>query len=518
MTNTSNAWRKRLGAFFCSGIFLASAFSQDSDIFQPRDTSRTTQQLFNILMAHREVEYFSTPVYFNSSKFGRTHDSVYTKHSIPFFEANLAPYYVMFKGRDLQHDLLKRLCIAFEPQMTFRIYLTKSQSYPVRPPNFHPKFLIHYFIHGNLDSFTTRFQHLSLAIAHLSDGQPNPFFLDSDRKIVNLRSGNFSTNYLRLGYTFSQYLNPKSSIEDSDGWKNNIFWSASVGYQREMSFGKVLAFEKGQDEAGYGRNRIVTRLQCRSGNFLGMRALLSRYVRPPVYQAIEVPIVERDTLVDNQGTPQKLSFVQPCIMVQKIPESQRKRPRGYWNWMARLDHAIVLDKNAVNRNSLDFIFELRNLNWRSFSIVSKCSWGRDYINLRFEDKIQSYQLGISYNMDRYSVPYTKYLQALKKGDVVNAHFNYSPELSANKQKLPNIDNFTQTDSDRVLYDDKLNPRRTPPPTLDLMGNHFKKPPCFRFENGRWVLVTSDPEKLKKMKKAGWYNAETFMRIRDAEQE
>lgn len=509
MTKTSKDQRYLLSTIVCTAFLFARAFSQDSDIFQPRDTSRTTQQLFNILMAHREVEYFATPAYFNSSKFGLTHDSIYDSHSISFLEANVAPYYVMFKGRDLQHDLLQRLCIAFEPQMTFRVYLTKSQSYPVRPPNFHPKFLINYFIHGNLDSFTTRFQHLTLSIAHLSDGQPNPFFLDKVNKIVNLRSGNFSTNYLRLGYTFSQYLHPKSSIEDADGWQRNIFWSASMGYQREMSFGKVLAFEKGQDEAGYGRNRIVTRLQFRSGNFLGVRALLSRYHRPPVYQAVEVPILERDTMIDNQGVPIKLNFLQPCVMIQKIPESQRKRPRGYWNWMARFDHTIVLDKNAVNRNSLDFIFELRNLNWRSFSVISKFSWGRDYINLRFEDKIQSYQLGISYNMDRYNVPYTKYLQTLKKGDVVNANFNYSPELSAHKQKLPEIDHFAQNDSNRVLYDDQLNPRQTPPPTLDLGGSDFKKPPCFRFENGRWVIVTSDTEKLKRIKKAGWYDAETF---------
>ena len=509
MSLTPKSWRLSLFTVAFTVIFISQAFSQEGDIFEPRDTSSSTQQLFNILMTHREVEYFATPVYFNSSKFGLSHDSVLTQHAAPFLEANVAPYYVMFKGRDLQPELLRRLCIAFEPQMTFRIYLTKSQSYPVRPPNFHPKFQINYFIHKNLDSINTRFQHLTLTIAHLSDGQPNPFFLDRANKIINLKSGNFSTNYLRLGYTFSQYLNPKSSIDDPDGWKQNIFWSAAIGYQREMSFGKVLAFEKGQDEAGYGRNRIVTRVQFRSGNFLGVRALLTRYSRPAIYQAVFVPIVERDTTLDQQGVPTKFNFVQPCILLQKVPEKRHIHPRGYWNWMARLDHCVVLDHNAVNRNSLDFIFEIRNLNWRSFSIISKCSWGRDFLNLRFEDRIQSYQLGISYNMDRYNVPYTKYLHALKKGQVVNRNFTLNSDLNAFSRKLPNIDNFDQTDSTRVLYGDKLDPRQTPPPTLDLGGHAFTKPPCFRFENGKWIVVTTEPAKLNRVKKAGWYNAETF---------
>lgn len=509
MPSHQKTWRKPLVPVLFASLFAIPLFAQRGEIFSDRDTSRTTHQLYNILMAHREVEYFGIPAYFNSSKFGLTHDSVYSKHSGPFLEANLAPYYVVFKGRDLQHELLKRLCIAFEPQFTFRIYLTKSQSYPVRPPNFQPKFYFNYFIHKNLDSLTTRFSHLTLTVAHLSDGQPNKFFLDPVNKIVNLRSGNFSTNYLRLGYTFSQYLNPKTSTEDPDGWLSNIFWSASLAYQREMSFGKLLAFEKGQEEAGYGYNRLVSRLQFRSGNFLGVKALFSRYSQPAVYQAVEVPIIEQDTTVLHGLDSVKMYFIRPGIIVRKVDEMKRYHPRGYWNWMARLDHALVLDKKAVNRNGLDFIFELRNLNWRSFSFVAKCSWGRDYMNLRFEDNIQSYQLGISYNMDRYKVPYTKYLNAFNKGDVVTRDFERDAMLNQFKQRLPQIDDFQQPDTARVLYNAILEPRPVPPATVDLQGNAFTRPPCYRMENGKWKIVTTEAEKLKRIKKIGWYEAETF---------
>jgi hypothetical protein len=490
-------------------LYFSPALSaQNGEVFSDRDTSHKTHQLFNILMAHREVEYFNTPVYFNSSRFGMTHDSVPTGHTAPFLEANLAPYYVMFKGRDLQHPVLQRFSLAFEPQMTFRIYLAKSQSYPVRPPNFHPKFHLNYFIQKRIDTILTRFSHLTLTIAHLSNGQPNPFFLDSINQVVNLRNGNFSTNYLRLSYTFSRYLNPKTSINDPDGWKRNLFWSATVGYQREMSFGKLLAFEEGQDLTGYGRNRIVSRLQLRSGNFLGAKALFSRYSQPPVYQASRIPIVERDSTVMENGIPVKLLFITPYVVLRKVPEVRNKHPRGYWNWMARLDHTLVLDRNAVNRHALDFIFELRNLNWRSFSVVAKGSWGRDYINLRFQDNIQSYQLGISYNMDRYKVPFTRYLNAFEKGEVVDRDFVKAYDLNPHRRNLPSIDAYAETDTARTIYTSELKPYNGRY-KVDLREGSFDRPPAFRWENGRWVMVSNKPEQLRHIKRKGWYNAASF---------
>lgn len=508
MHSSKNSWAFALAAplliVFCPLLLLAQ---QAGDVFDNRENSLVTKQLFNILMSQRDVEYFATPLYFNSSKFGQTHDSVPTSHNMSFFEANLAPYYVMFKGRDMQRDWLKRFSIAFEPQMTFRIYLVKAQSYPVRPPNFQPKFHFNYFIHKKLDPLTTRFQYLTLTVAHLSNGQPRPFFLDPDRKIVNLRNGNFSTNYLRLAYTFSQFQNPKMDVDDPDGWKSNRNWSGSVALQREMSIGKLLAYDAHQDEAGYGRYRVVTRLQFRSGNFRGWKAWLSRYDQPAVFQAVAVPIVERDSMVMDNGVQRKRYLVRPCYIIQKLEEVKNKHPRGYWNWMTRWDNTVVLDANAVNRNSTDLIFELRNLNWRSFSLIAKCSWGRDYINLRFQDNIQSYQLGISYNMDRYHVPYTKYVEAFKKGDVINHNFTRNGELSDLGWES-RIDTFT-TRQPYLLYDKKLEPRPEEPPTLDLLGNPFAKPPCFRFENGAWKVVTNEKSKLKKIKNAGWYDAESF---------
>lgn len=489
---------------------LSAQLQPQGAVFPDRDNSEITRQLFNVLMAHREIEYFGLPLYFNSSQFGRTIDSVPTKHALPYFEANLAPYYVILKGRDLQRDWLKRFSIAFEPQMTFRIYLSKEQSFPVRPPNFQPKFFFNYFIHRKLDSLSTRFQHLTLVVAHLSNGQPNPFFLDSAKLVVNLKNGNFSTNYLRLGYTYSQYINPKLQVNDRDGWKSNAFWSAMIAYQREINIGTLLTFDEDMDVLGYGKNRIITRLQFRSGNFLGARAIFSSYDQPAVYQTVAVPVIERDTIVQRDGKTMAMFYIEPCHIVRKLAAEKRKHPKGYWNWMARLDHTLVLDEKAVNRSNADFIFELRNLNWRSFSLIAKCSWGRDYMNLRFGERIQSYQIGISYNMDRYKVPYTKYIEALEKGDVINLSNSRDRNLDRYKAKLPDVDSVAPATAgvqSYVLYNKQLDARQQEPPTLDLHNGLFEKPPLYRFQNGAWKIVNNNRKKLNKIQKAGWYHAD-----------
>lgn len=513
MPAPQNLWPTALLPFLFAAFFCRPLFAQEQgEVFDDRDNSLVTQQLFNILMAHREVEYFGLPMYFNSSQFGHTMDSLPTRHTLAGFEANLSPYYVVLKGRDLQRDWLKRFSIAFEPQLTFRIYLSKETSFPVRPPNFHPKFHFNYFIHKKLDAAMTSFSHLTLTVAHLSNGQSGSFFYDSIQKVVNLKNGNFSTNYFRFGYTFSQYLNPKTNVSDRDGWKSNAFWSATMAYQRETAFGNILSYEENQDVMGYGRNRLVTRLQFRSGNFLGLRALFSSYAQPPVYQAVAVPIVERDTVIQRDGKDVKLCFVQPCYIMRKVDKVERKHPKGYWNWMARWDNALVLDRKAINRNSTDLILELRNLNWRSFSIVVKCTWGRDYLNLRFGERIQSYQLSISYNMDRYKVPYTKYIEALEKGDVVKLNNTRNRELTMYKNELPPIDSVGTPVAPAqayTLYDNVLKVRKTPPPTLTLPSNAFERPPCLRFENGQWTIVTAERRKLKKIEKTGWYEAGDF---------
>ncbi len=498
-----------LCAFFAQ---LLPAQQVQDGVFPDRDHSPITKHLFNILMAHREVEYFGLPLYFNSSQFGRNQDSLPSRHTLPYFEANLAPYYVVLKGRDLQRDWLKRFSIAFEPQMTFRIYLSKGQSFPVRPPNFQPKFHFNYFVHKKLDSLTTRFSHLTLIVAHLSNGQPNPFFEDSINKVVNLKNGNFSTNYLRFGYTFSQYLNPKDEVSDRDGWKSNAFWSASVAYQREINIGTLLTFDEDMDILGYGRNRVVTRLQFRSGNFLGARALFSHYRQPAVYQAVAVPILERDTVVQRDGQEMKLCFVQPYYIVRKIEAKNNKSPKGYWNWMMRWDNALVLDKKAIHRNTADYVFELRNLNWRSFSFIAKCTWGRDYMNLRFGERIHAYQIGISYNMERYKVPYTKYIETLEQGDVIKLNNSRDPDLTENKDRLPDITGVAVSPADEqsyTLYDSELRMRQTLPSAIQLDGSSFERPPCFRLVDGQWVIVTAEKSKLKKMGKRGWYRADDF---------
>ncbi|MCB0576601.1 MAG: hypothetical protein KDC61_18735, partial [Saprospiraceae bacterium] len=72
-----------------------------------------------------------------------------------------------------------------------------------------------------------------------------------------------------------------------------------------------------------------------------MRAIFSSYDQPPVYQSVAAPIVERDTTVIRDGQSETLYYIRPYVIVQKLEAQSRKHPKGYWNWMARVDQAIV---------------------------------------------------------------------------------------------------------------------------------------------------------------------------------
>lgn len=103
-----------------------------------------------------------------------------------WFEVNIVPNFYLRQSKN------SRLIGVLTPQIILRMY--QERSYPVRTPSYMPQITLYYMLNdkGNSRKFS-----LYGRYAHHSNGQDGDFFLDDGE--TNLKSGDFSTNYIETG-------------------------------------------------------------------------------------------------------------------------------------------------------------------------------------------------------------------------------------------------------------------------------------------------------------------------------
>ena len=109
-----------------------------------------------------------------------------------WFEANVMPDFIIRKSKNA------RLMGVITPQIIIRMY--QEESFPVRTPSYIPQITIYYA--PTPDPVKER-TILFGRIAHHSNGQEGDFYLPG--QVINLKAGNFSTNYLQAGAIRSRY-------------------------------------------------------------------------------------------------------------------------------------------------------------------------------------------------------------------------------------------------------------------------------------------------------------------------
>lgn len=123
------------------------------------------------------------------------------------FEANLNPNFVVRKRED------SRLMMVLTPQITIRMY--NEESYPVRTPSYIPQLSLYYmFGSPKLTHHTTIFGR----IAHHSNGQDGSFYVenvlsDDQEPQINVETGNFSTNFIEIGFIDTSYGHKKNAVK-----------------------------------------------------------------------------------------------------------------------------------------------------------------------------------------------------------------------------------------------------------------------------------------------------------------
>ena len=116
------------------------------------------------------------------------------------FEANLSPSFVIRKRKD------SRLMALLTPQVIIRMY--NEESFPIRTPSYIPQISTYYLLNkkNNLENSV-----IFGRIAHHSNGQDGAFY--NEDSSINLESGNFSTNFIELGFIKTSYSNRLKAIK-----------------------------------------------------------------------------------------------------------------------------------------------------------------------------------------------------------------------------------------------------------------------------------------------------------------
>jgi len=116
------------------------------------------------------------------------------------FEANVNPSFVIRERKD------SKLMAVLTPQITIRMY--NEESYPVRTPSYIPQISLYYLANKKE---TLNYLVLFGKIAHHSNGQDGDFY--NDDNTINLKSGNFATNFFKVGFLKTAYSNRLKAIK-----------------------------------------------------------------------------------------------------------------------------------------------------------------------------------------------------------------------------------------------------------------------------------------------------------------
>lgn len=278
-------------------------------------------------------------------------------------EANLDLRFPLFFGRASGSDWQKRNRITFDYNGTFRMTLDDSK--PLTPGSNRVGIGWNYSIYNNFTGFSKeagedtlitasprkfKFWNILARVLHYSNGQaPGFFYVPDENNPDNIRNsyldGDFSTNYIYLELTHGFYNKNVESLHQ-----------ISFGYRKDFgSEDTVLSFSVEQENA-YGRNRVHGKYDYRTLRF------------------------DKDY---EHHFRLELEYI--------LGNLDDFRPN-------------LLNDNSKYRLAMKVMFELAPRNHRSVGYFISGFYGRDYLNIRYDDIIYSIQLGATLAIDKFFMP------------------------------------------------------------------------------------------------------------------
>ncbi|PTM03457.1 MAG: hypothetical protein DA405_10435 [Bacteroidetes bacterium] len=332
-------------------------------------------------VAHQELGYFTLLPFVGSIgdykiKLGEGEGT----SQLSLFEAKVPLRFTILKGRPSSNDIYKRMRVTLDYIPNFRMHL--DESLPLSPADQRVGFGYDWaFWDNNATNASekeksgaysatiepiTRLDYLaslnfSFQVHHYSNGQAGFFFKDSsdNNRRNNYKDGDFSTNYFKFGLTYNRnYVG------------NGALFQASLFFRNDWGMNEGFVYSTEQNRA-YGRARIESRIDYRPKVF---------YMRKPISYKQDG---ERYLL--------------------------RRAYQSLWRFEATFiaDNLDNFQANLANwdgekyRTGIRAYYQLNPLNHRDIGYMAMVYYGRDYLNIRYDNIVYSFQLGISFSLDKF---------------------------------------------------------------------------------------------------------------------
>lgn len=355
--------------------------SLNAQVFKPDYDTTVYAQMWNIFSSTKEYTYISYPIDFKNGSGKSSSDML--------FEAQLGMQFPIFLGRDHQLPMVRATGLFIKPINVSRMYIKDDNgivepSYPVRPLNFNPTLtFVHFFQRAaDIDRCNTKyigstkykFSWFTIDLAHFSNGQKDSAKTYNSQSLNHV-SGNFSTNYLKIGLWFNQ-LNPKTYRSTTKG----------LFYQWDMDLFGLFGFDASQNSS-YGIHRISGFLQTQSD----AKHYLFRW-----------KTMKKWTCETNGDYVNN--------------EHSNDGYKWYFTTQFRVEPTYIIGdlnnypSSKKNRFSLKTTLAIYPMNWRSLGIFFQAYWGRDYYNIRYDENVSLYKLGFLIDPERFKTkkkPYFK---------------------------------------------------------------------------------------------------------------
>lgn len=218
---------------------------------------------------------------------------------------------------------------------------------------------------------------LRVLIHHYSNGQPEGFYyypdapLDSVRKRNDYTSGDFSTNYLDILLSWNSVnISPKNPKRKHE----MITWS--IGYRWDIGSADGLFAYSAEQNNSYGRHRFRAEFDYRTGPW-------SRNTSKWTQQGNECYLMKRTFELHWRTafeviTDRDLGNFQANLLTSNGDLDQRN---FRWNVRSQI--------------------ELAPMNSRALGFMLMAYYGRDYLNIRYDDIVWSVQLGLTFHLNKF---------------------------------------------------------------------------------------------------------------------
>ncbi|MFN8280757.1 MAG: hypothetical protein U0V49_10780 [Saprospiraceae bacterium] len=314
--------------------------------------------------------------------------------SFQLMEAKLNLKYTIASGRESSKGMLRRVRGTINYAPNFRMYMNGNASNPLTPTNQDIGIGVDMNIFANNLGYiwndrnrqlltegslkTMNFWNFNISAAHYSNGQENGFFYQvNNDKRNDYQKGDFSTNYLRFTLVYGQHI-----VKDRQkGATNDQMWQIGLGYQND---GKAVGGFTHEQIRSYGKSRLSFKLDYR----FGPKKTFCIFHNGPGFS--KRVIVNNETVMVNKTVEHHLYFKTSVII-------------------DNLDNFTPNIKNDSGKYRLNFevFYELNYYRWRTLSLFAKYYFGRDYINIKYDDIVHVVMIGLVANFNKYRAPLWK---------------------------------------------------------------------------------------------------------------